>query len=85
MSEGRVGTSSAEISRERALVLIGVYLSRDFIAELAGGWPQGAYVVSEEPVWSAGIPSDQPRVGGARFIVISRLTGKILADQVLGE
>jgi hypothetical protein len=72
--------------KERAIQRIGAYLTRDLnIADFIDGWPEGSYGASHEPVWSLAIPPDQPRVGGSRFIVVSKATGEILADEVIGD
>ena len=49
------------------------------------GWPEGGYVLSEEPVWSICVPSSQCGVGPDRYIVVSKLTGRVLADERIGE
>jgi hypothetical protein len=80
------GWWNMDLSKERALQMIGVYLTRDLnVADFIDGWPEGAFIGSDESVWSIEIPPDQLRVGGSRFIVVSRLTGKILADEMIGE
>jgi hypothetical protein len=74
------------ISRELAIELIGVYLTRNLkIADFFDGWPPGIYGRNCDSVWSIRLPPDINRVGGSRYIVVSKLTGEIVADQVVGE
>jgi hypothetical protein len=75
-----------DISKERAIQLIGIYLSRELkVAHVVEGWPEGVYGNHDEQVWTIQIPPEPPRIGASRFIVISKLTGGIFADQFAGE
>lgn len=74
------------LSKEEAIQMIGAYLTPKLnVADLIDGWPAGVYRSSDESaVWSMRMPPEQSRVGGDRFIVLSKITGKILADQEVG-
>lgn len=54
-------------------------------ANVSEGWPQSAYKSSPDPVWKVMIPAAVNGVGGSHYIVISQLTGKILANGIYGE
>lgn len=74
------------ISKERALQLIAVHLASGLsVGDFIDGGPTGSYGFSKDAVWSIAIPPTQLRVGACRFIVISKITGEILADQYFGE
>ena len=74
------------LSKEGAIQLVGTYLTRNLnVANLIDGWPQGSYGTSDEAVWSVIVPSDHPRLGSDRYIVISKMTGEIVADDLVGE
>jgi hypothetical protein len=55
------------------------------LADVSEGWPRGGYRYSDQPVWGVAIPEVPRGVGGSRYLVISRATGKVLADQRIGE
>jgi hypothetical protein len=75
-----------ELSKEQVIEFIGKYLTRNLsAADFLDGWPEGAYVSSREPVWSVPIPSDRLHVGGCRFLVILKSSGRIVADRMVGE
>lgn len=40
---------------------------------------------SEGAAWYLIVPDLKPRIGGSRLIAIDKATGKILADQLVGE
>ncbi|HEY4444392.1 MAG TPA: hypothetical protein VGN30_08905 [Steroidobacteraceae bacterium] len=54
-------------------------------SDVAAGWPDFAYQTSDDPVWRIAIPSREGRVGFTHYIVISQLTGKVLANGSFGE
>jgi hypothetical protein len=49
------------------------------------GWPEGVYAAKDEPVWAVRIPDAMVHVESSRYIVISKATGRVLADQRAGE
>lgn len=49
------------------------------------GWPEGAYRISDDPVWAIKIPDMKPRVGGSHYICISKATGAVVFDGYVGE
>lgn len=54
-------------------------------ADIQEGWPGVSYEATGEPVWALWVRSKPLSIGAARYIVISQLTGKVLADQNFGE
>jgi ABC-type phosphate transport system permease subunit len=42
-------------------------------------------MTSDEPVWRVPVPNNFDGVGGGRVLVISKATGEVLADEVIGE
>jgi hypothetical protein len=57
-------------------------LTAPFVTE---GWPGGVYAAKDEPVWAVRIPDATLHVGSSRYIVISKATGRVLADERAGE
>ena len=49
------------------------------------GWPEGAYRMSDDPVWAIRIPDTKPRVGGSHYLCISKATGAVVFDGYIGE
>ncbi len=76
-------------TREAALSIAIKYLGEQYLGQLEvdDKLPDGIYRGSEEfdNSWSVAVPETHMRVGGCRYIVISRTTGKIVFDGVMGD
>ena len=53
--------------------------------DICEGWPGPSYGATDEPVWSVRIPGSTSGVGATRHVVISQVTGMVLADELFGE
>ncbi|MGH8259922.1 MAG: hypothetical protein ACREUG_09545 [Steroidobacteraceae bacterium] len=78
------------IEREAAIDRAIEYLGRQYGGRLKPkrGWPPGAFRPPGDDkgtVWLVAVPDDRRHVGASRFIVIDGATGKIIADQRIGE
>lgn len=73
------------ISKDDAVRRLRAYLTPEVPPEqLREGWPEDIRAKSEEPVWHYYVPPFD-HVGATRCIVISQITGRILADRDIGE
>jgi len=53
--------------------------------DLCEGWPPDCYGVTDHPVWHVYLRDSVSKVGASRVIVISQVTGAIVADENVGE
>lgn len=86
--------SSSEITAEQALELAATHVGGESARSVreAGtryvrdGWPDGAYRISNEPVWAVSVPDGNPmRVGADRVVCVSKIGGKVVFDGPVGE
>lgn len=70
------------LTREEAYSIIGKRLVR----ELRNERPEGIYMTSkdDDQVWYAHL-NNPGQIGASRVIAISKITGEILADQMIGK
>jgi hypothetical protein len=74
------------ISKEQAIRLTIEHLMKGIDpADVQEGWPCSAFRSTDEAVWSIRVPESGHSVGAPRYIVISQVTGKVLADASSGE
>lgn len=74
------------IAEEQAIRIVVEHLiSRINSADVREGWLAGAFQTSSDPVWSIRVPELGRHVGASRYIVISKKTGEVLADQQCGD
>lgn len=71
-----------EQAAERAVDHIGAQLHKEM--QVTDGWPSGAYRMSDEPVWTIRVPAE-PHVGASRCVIVSQVTGHVIADGFCGE
>ena len=70
----------------RFLTSSGKGASRVRVCSIAEGWPAGLYHCSgERSVWRLRVGRELNRVGSDEVIVISQVTGKLLAHEMIGE
>ncbi|MFA5321450.1 MAG: hypothetical protein WC373_02155 [Smithella sp.] len=58
------------------------------VFEIQEGVPKGCLFYNmpeDEPCWTAHIPSQKPMIGSARYICISKKSGKVIYDGSKGE
>ena len=61
-------------------------IGRHLVGDLQDGWPPGVYrATSQNDVWHAYVNSIEDRVGGSWVVVISKKTGEILTNMMVGE
>jgi hypothetical protein len=74
------------VTKEQAIRLAIEHLMKGIeAADVIEGWPGSFYGATDEPVWSLRVPEPGHRVGGTHYIVISQVTGQVLADASFGE
>jgi hypothetical protein len=74
------------ISKEIAIRAAVEHLMKGIDANsVIASWPENSYVTSNDAVWTVPIPGHGNSVGSSRCIVVSQVSGKVLADGWFGE
>ena len=92
IQERTEGKIMSDCTREAALSIAIKYLGEQYLGQLEvdDKLPSGIYIGSSEfdNSWSIYVPQRAQHsmfVGGGRYILISKKTGKIICDQVVGD
>ena len=87
--------SSDQMTKEQARVILENYLVRQAkkqaaFLEITAGYPDGYYSFSDngknrEDYYSVYVGGDTNCIGSGRYIIISKITGKVVGDNSFGE